>query len=384
MFEFSGIILIQNFWELCMSVFYYGLWKKMTESGVTQKELVDKCKISTLTFSRMKAGECVSFDVISRLCDYFNCDYGDIITRYENPDKDLGVFGTNRNDNVFDILRTALLKYMEANKYRVSDISIKSFIAVNTIKSFIAGNGISSITAMKLMNLGEQFANVFKEELNKSKSNDNAYTIQTIEEHSCQECLKCMFLDSNVICDVVPSVKYDKNGVNIKYDNYYKTFYCKKGCAIVLDENKEPRPKCDCFFEDKRNQSDGSSVEKNRIVIKAKPAYLIHEEEYINLLCQVPNGYVTRDDDIIDYFKRKYNVTNIEIIWDMPAYKKDYSKIPYWRVISTRGMLMDTLFYSKETQKAMLEKEGHYIITCGVKGKSLGVKDYKVRLYRFS
>lgn len=51
----------------------------MIDKNMQKKDLIDKIGISSTTIAKMGKGEKVSLDVIERICNYFDCDIGDII-----------------------------------------------------------------------------------------------------------------------------------------------------------------------------------------------------------------------------------------------------------------------------------------------------------------
>ncbi|MCM1297390.1 MAG: type II toxin-antitoxin system RelB/DinJ family antitoxin [Muribaculaceae bacterium] len=116
--------------------------------------------------------------------------------------------------------------------------------------------------------------------------------------------------------------------------------------------------------------------------IPATPAKYISYKEYYDLVCKVPIGMITRDEDIRAYLAKKYGVNRVEFSGDS-IIMGNIEKIPLWRVVSTRGFLCDTLFYSKDLQKIKLEQEGLTVVSCGANGRSLAVRDYKSRLFDF-
>ena len=63
-----------------MGVFFNPLFKKMSEENIKQFELQQYCQISTLTFAKMRRGECVSLETLIKICEYLECDFGDIMT----------------------------------------------------------------------------------------------------------------------------------------------------------------------------------------------------------------------------------------------------------------------------------------------------------------
>lgn len=67
-----------------MKVSYNGLWKILIDHNMQKKDLIDKIGISSTTIAKMGKGEKVSLDVIERVCSYFDCDIGDIISFEKN------------------------------------------------------------------------------------------------------------------------------------------------------------------------------------------------------------------------------------------------------------------------------------------------------------
>lgn len=63
-----------------MKVSYNGLWKVLIDHNMQKKDLIDKIGISSTTIAKMGKGEKVSLDVIERLCDYFDCNVGDVVS----------------------------------------------------------------------------------------------------------------------------------------------------------------------------------------------------------------------------------------------------------------------------------------------------------------
>lgn len=63
-----------------MKLTYNGLWKILIDNNMQKKDLIDKIGISSTTIAKMGKGEKVSLDVIERICDYFNCNVGDVIS----------------------------------------------------------------------------------------------------------------------------------------------------------------------------------------------------------------------------------------------------------------------------------------------------------------
>lgn len=116
-------------------------------------------------------------------------------------------------------------------------------------------------------------------------------------------------------------------------------------------------------------------------VIPALPSKFISAEEWIGLLCTVPFGRIIRIVDIEAYFCKKYSVPHVTLDQSPVPYN---AEIPYWRLVSTRGMLQDVAYRcSKEKQHEMLVCEGLKIIPCGAYNRSMKVENYKEHLFDF-
>ena len=63
-----------------MAVSYNGLWKLLIDKNLKKGELQEKIGISSSTMAKMAKGECVSMNVLERICKDLECDFGDIIS----------------------------------------------------------------------------------------------------------------------------------------------------------------------------------------------------------------------------------------------------------------------------------------------------------------
>ncbi len=115
--------------------------------------------------------------------------------------------------------------------------------------------------------------------------------------------------------------------------------------------------------------------------IPAKKPFYVTAEEYYNLIRQIPVGKITRSEEIDSFLIKKYNAERIEVDYSLSHDNPLLEGVPWWRVVSSRGMLFDQLFHPRDEQKQMLEKDGLTIVSCGAYGKSLKVDNYKDLLY---
>lgn len=122
-------------------------------------------------------------------------------------------------------------------------------------------------------------------------------------------------------------------------------------------------------------------VERSVEVIPAKPSLRVSMDEYLELLCLVPVGKVTRVVDIEAHLAKLHGVNHVTVEQSVIGHRPD---VPFWRELSTRGMLQDNPFHCpKEYQKEMLEKEGLTVIPGGAYNKSLKVENYRDYLFNF-
>ncbi|WP_300758153.1 MGMT family protein [uncultured Oscillibacter sp.] len=138
-----------------------------------------------------------------------------------------------------------------------------------------------------------------------------------------------------------------------------------------------------------------------------KTAYL-DKQMFATIICMIPAGKLTTLDAICEMWARRKGADYCEIenggimpfdkrmFWmatdvqriDFITELKDYGKadtdslIPYWRLISLRGMLIDYgNYFDKETQKTLLEREGHVIEQPDHNKRLYRVQNYKAALF---
>lgn len=62
-----------------MAISYNGLWKLLIDKGKKKTDLIDELGISSSTLAKMSKCEEVSLSVLSKVCETYDCDYGDIV-----------------------------------------------------------------------------------------------------------------------------------------------------------------------------------------------------------------------------------------------------------------------------------------------------------------
>ena len=62
-----------------MAISYNRLWKLLIDKKMTAAELRKQAEIAPNTLTRMKKDQEVSLQVLERICDVLNADFGDIV-----------------------------------------------------------------------------------------------------------------------------------------------------------------------------------------------------------------------------------------------------------------------------------------------------------------
>ena len=82
-----------------MKLSYNGLWKILIDNNMQKKDLINKVGISSTTIAKMGRGEKVSLDVIERICVFFDCNVGDVLSfEKENENKYKRIFSKTRGN----------------------------------------------------------------------------------------------------------------------------------------------------------------------------------------------------------------------------------------------------------------------------------------------
>lgn len=63
-----------------MNISYNGLWKILINHEMKKTDLISKVGISSSTLAKMSKGEVVSMEILIKICAYFECDFGDIVS----------------------------------------------------------------------------------------------------------------------------------------------------------------------------------------------------------------------------------------------------------------------------------------------------------------
>lgn len=73
-----------------MAISYNGLWKIMIDKNMYKKDLTEKLGISSATIAKMGKGESVSIEVLQKICEFMDCNIGDIMSFEKKNDEEKG------------------------------------------------------------------------------------------------------------------------------------------------------------------------------------------------------------------------------------------------------------------------------------------------------
>ena len=72
-----------------MAVSYNGLWKLLIDKNMYKKDLAAELNISSATMAKMGKGEKVSLEVLQKICEYLDCNIGDIMSFEKEETKEV-------------------------------------------------------------------------------------------------------------------------------------------------------------------------------------------------------------------------------------------------------------------------------------------------------
>ena len=71
-----------------MGISYKKLWVLLIEKDITRAQMRRDLKIATGTMSKLNKGEEVALSVLLRICEYLDCDIGDICSVVKSKKED--------------------------------------------------------------------------------------------------------------------------------------------------------------------------------------------------------------------------------------------------------------------------------------------------------
>lgn len=71
-----------------MAISYNRLWKQLIDKKMSAADLRKKADIAPNTLTRMRKDQDVSLQVLERICEILNCDFGDIVEYIPEGEKE--------------------------------------------------------------------------------------------------------------------------------------------------------------------------------------------------------------------------------------------------------------------------------------------------------
>ena len=71
-----------------MAVSYNGLWKLLIDKNKKKTDLIDDIGISSSTLAKMSKGGEISMSVLSKICEKYDCDFGDLVNYVDEVKED--------------------------------------------------------------------------------------------------------------------------------------------------------------------------------------------------------------------------------------------------------------------------------------------------------
>lgn len=70
---------------------YNKLWKLLIDLNMTKQDLCRKAGFSSSTLSKLKNGQNVTTDILCKICDALDCDFGDIMEYIKDKEDCQGI-----------------------------------------------------------------------------------------------------------------------------------------------------------------------------------------------------------------------------------------------------------------------------------------------------
>ena len=70
-----------------MAISYNGLWKLLIDKNLKKTEFMEQIGISSGTLAKMGRNEEVSISILTKICEKYGCDYGDLISYDRNTEE---------------------------------------------------------------------------------------------------------------------------------------------------------------------------------------------------------------------------------------------------------------------------------------------------------
>lgn len=73
-----GLLYMIGWCDIMRKISYKKLWVKIAENEMSRAEFRKKVEISPNTLTKLNQNENVSLEIIIKICEFLNCDIGDV------------------------------------------------------------------------------------------------------------------------------------------------------------------------------------------------------------------------------------------------------------------------------------------------------------------
>lgn len=73
-----GLLYMIKWCDFMRKISYKKLWVKIAENEMSRAEFRKKVEISPNTLTKLNQNENVSLEIIIKICEFLNCDIGDV------------------------------------------------------------------------------------------------------------------------------------------------------------------------------------------------------------------------------------------------------------------------------------------------------------------
>lgn len=125
---------------------YAKLWKLVKHKGLKKTDLKKEIGITPSTLAKLNRNENVSMEVLNRLCEYLECDIGDIVEHVYTPyktDDSLGTFTPNKDENIHN-----WFSYLEGYSKSLVETELKKLKGVSSVLDPFSGSGTTPLVGV--------------------------------------------------------------------------------------------------------------------------------------------------------------------------------------------------------------------------------------------
>lgn len=125
---------------------YEKLWKLLKARGIKKNDLKTSIGITPSTLAKLNKNENVSMEVLNRLCDFLECDIGDIVEHVYTPykiDENLGTFAPNKKEAIHN-----WYSYLEGYSSSLVETELNRLNGISSILDPFAGSGTTPLVGV--------------------------------------------------------------------------------------------------------------------------------------------------------------------------------------------------------------------------------------------